>query len=71
MRRVDILATSLKGKHVCQIHGGKSTGPKTDIGRRRCAVAKTVHGWETREKRRVRAEKFRELREINKLLSLI
>jgi hypothetical protein len=34
------------------------------------AVAKTTNGWETREKRRVRAEKLRELSELEKLMKL-
>ena len=45
-----------------QITGGKSTGPKTEQGRKRCAAAKTKHGNETRAAREYRAEKFRELK---------
>lgn len=30
--------------------------------RERCAAAKTVHGWETRKKRQICAEKFREMK---------
>ena len=52
---------ALRGKRVCRFHGGKSTGPITNDGKQRCAVAKTVHGWETREKRELRAEKFKEM----------
>ena len=52
---------SMTGKNVCRIHGGKSTGPKTLQGRNRCAAAKTVHGWETRKIREIRAVKFREM----------
>ena len=53
---------ALKGKSVCMFHGGKSTGPVTELGRKRCAIAKTVHGYETRAAREYRAEKFRELK---------
>jgi len=45
-----------KGKRVCKLHGGHSTGPKTPEGRQRCAAAKTIHGQETtkiREERRL------------------
>ena len=56
------------GKRVCRTHGGASTGPKTSEGKVRCAGAKTVHGWETREKRRMRAEKLRELRQIEQVM---
>lgn len=60
-------APALKGKSVCRFHSGKSTGPITIDGKQRCAKAKTIHGWETREKRGVRAEKFKEM----KMLSLL
>ncbi len=36
-----------KGKRACKLHGGRSTGPRTQEGRQRCAEAKTVHGQET------------------------
>jgi len=44
-------APAIKGKQVCKTHGGKSTGPKTQDGRRRCADARTLHGNETRRAR--------------------
>ena len=50
---------AIRGKQVCRIHGGLSTGPRTLQGRKRCAAAKFVHGLETRELRKKRAEKFR------------
>ena len=53
---------AIRGKQVCRIHGGKSTGPMTEQGRKRCAAAKTVHGWETRKQREIRAIKFREMK---------
>ena len=45
----------MKGKRVCKTHGGRSTGPKTEAGRQRCADAKTIHGRETRETRTERS----------------
>jgi hypothetical protein len=54
----------MTGKRVCRTHGGASTGPRTAAGRARCAEVKTIHGWETRAKREVRAEKLRELHEL-------
>lgn len=36
-----------KGKRVCKLHGGRSTGPRTQEGRQRCAQARLVHGRET------------------------
>ena len=51
-----------KGKRVCMFHGGKSTGPVTSLGKRRCAAAKTIHGRETRTIRIKRSQKLRELK---------
>jgi hypothetical protein len=48
-------APSMKDKAVCRTHGGRSTGPKTEAGRQRCAEAKTIHGRETREARTERS----------------
>ena len=45
----------MKGKRVCKTHRGRSTGPKTEAGRKRCAQAKTIHGRETREARNERS----------------
>ena len=55
---------ALIGKRVCMFHGGKSTGPVTENGRKRCAIAKTVHGYETRSSREYRAGKFREMQAL-------
>ena len=44
-------APAMKGKQVCKAHGGRSTGPKTQAGRQRCADARTIHGNETRQAR--------------------
>lgn len=49
-------APASKGKTKCRFHGGKSTGPKTEKGRQRCATAKTIHGNETTVKRFERSE---------------
>ena len=57
------------GKQVCRIHGGVSTGPRTAQGRKRCAAAKTIHGWETRELRNKRADKFREMKALVRILN--
>ncbi len=66
--RVQCKNAALKGKRVCRFHGGKSTGPLTIDGKQRCAKAKTIHGWETREKRKIRAEKFKEMKLLATLL---
>ena len=53
--KLQCAAPALKGKRVCKTHGGRSTGPKTEAGRQRCAEAKTIHGRETREARSQRS----------------
>jgi len=53
---------AVRDKQVCRIHGGASTGPRTEQGRKRCAEAKTMHGWDRRSMRKKRADKFREMK---------
>jgi len=53
--KLQCAAPALKDKRVCKTHGGRSTGPKTEAGRQRCAEAKTIHGRETREVRNERS----------------
>ena len=49
--KLQCAAPAIKGKRVCKTHGGRSTGPRTEAGRQRCAEAKTIHGRETRSSR--------------------
>lgn len=42
---------AIKGQARCRNHGGASTGPLTEEGRARIAVAQTTHGRLTKEKR--------------------
>tara|TARA_B100000780_G_scaffold38248_1_gene23807 strand:- start:126 stop:290 length:165 start_codon:yes stop_codon:yes gene_type:complete len=51
-------------------HGGKSTGPVTEDGRKRYAIAKIVNGYETRAAREYKAEKFQELKALFKSMYL-
>ena len=59
--KLQCAAHAIKGKLVCKTHGGRSTGPKTEAGRQRCAQAKTIHGRETREARNERRIAFARL----------
>ena len=61
-------APAVREKRVCRFHGGKSTGPKTEEGRKRCGLAKTVPGCETRAIRAARPGKMAELRELARLI---
>jgi hypothetical protein len=67
-------APALKGKTKCRFHGGASTGPKTEEGRKRCAEAKTVHGNETRalrNERRLAASRLLELETLARKIGMI
>lgn len=62
--KVQCRAPATKGKTKCKYHGGKSTGPKTEAGRKRCGAAQLVHGQETREIRTERRIKTAELQNL-------
>ena len=67
-------AAAMRGKAVCRAHGGLSRGPVTAEGRRRCALAKTIHGHETRQARRERSvelSRLAVLESMSRLLGLI
>jgi hypothetical protein len=67
-------APAIKEKTKCRFHGGKSSGPKSQDGRQRCAKAKTVHGKETRKARAARslaAHRLRNLEDIGRSIGLI
>jgi hypothetical protein len=70
--KVQCKKAALKEKLNCAFHqyGSKSTGPVTKDGRKRCAVAKTVHGYETRAAREYRAKKFIEMKSLFDMLIL-
>ena len=61
---------AMRNKEVCRIHGGKSTGPKLNAGRQRCATAKTTNGWETRAIRAERSQRLAQLKEWGKVLGI-
>jgi hypothetical protein len=46
------------------MHGGKSTGPKTEEGKKRCGEARFVHGLYTKEAKE-RNRLFREVMELS------
>lgn len=53
--RVRCKKAALRGKNVCRTHGGRSTGPKTELGRAKCAEVRTIDGTKTRAKRKQNA----------------
>ena len=61
----------MKNRAVCHGHSELPKGPKTLEGRQRCAAAKTIHGFETRQARTERALGMRRLRELEDLGHLL
>lgn len=57
---------AMKGKKVCRHHGGLSRGASPE-GRAKIAKAHTVHGRETRAKRKERSIKLAEIRCLEEL----
>ena len=58
---------AIRGKRVCKVHGGRSTGPKTQQGRNLCGAAKTLHGGETRGIRAKHQQALAELKLIERM----
>ena len=61
---------AMQGKTNCKFHGGKSTGPVTELGRQICAAAKTVHGNDTRADRQVHRLAMKRLRLCAQILGV-
>jgi len=60
----------MKGKRVCNFHGGKSTGPRTEEGKARIALALNTFGNETRAVRAARSKGLAELKQIEDIIHL-
>ena len=60
-------APAESGKAVCRFHGARSTGPRTEQGRARCAQARTVHGHESRVARQELSAGMAHLRALEDL----
>jgi hypothetical protein len=58
------LKPALKGKNRCQLHGGLSTGPRTEAGLENIRAANTVHG---RRSRKSIEDHRRFMRELKRL----
>lgn len=58
---------SVKGKRVCHIHGGKSTGARTVAGKQRQKMASWRHGLNSKEARE-EAKHVRELIKVSKAI---
>jgi len=64
---------ALRGKAICQFHGGLSTGPRTKEGKDRIRAAQWKHGQETLEAKAERSAKsamFLYLRDLGEYLEI-
>ena len=64
-------APAMRGKRVCRTHGGKSTGPKSEQGKRRSAAAHTIHGRERRVDRVSRSMQTARIYQLEDLMYLL
>ena len=65
---------ALKGKAVCQFHGGCSTGPRTKEGKDRIRAAHWKHGEQTKTAKELRSKKslmFHYLEDIARHIHLL
>ena len=51
-------------------HDGRSSGSKTEAGRKCCGIAKTVHGGKIMAIRAAQPAKMAELKEIGRIVSI-
>lgn len=61
----------IRGRTRCRLHGGMSTGPRTEAGRQRCAEARRRHGEYTKTavaQRKMTRDLIRECRQMLKEL---
>lgn len=64
-------APSMSGKVMCAKHGGKSTGPRTEAGKRRIADAHLKHGLCTKEAIALRQEAAARLAQLEDAMYLL
>jgi hypothetical protein len=63
-------APAVRGKSVCRMHGGKSTGPRTPEGKAALAARFLVHGTQTRRLRSLHREYMVEINQIFRRLKV-
>ena len=62
---------AINKKEVCQFHGGRSTGPKTDEGRKRIKAANTKHGRYSKVAKAKQAKELVVLYQLEDAMNLI
>ena len=68
--KLQCVGPAVRGKTKCKFHGGKSTGPVTELGRQICTAAKTVHDNDTRADRQVHRLAMKRLRLYAQILGV-
>ena len=66
-------ALKISRSQKCSIHGGRSTGPKTEAGIKRISEANSKHGNETKEARKERSKKnlwFAQIEDVMTVLDM-
>jgi len=63
-------APAVRGKSVCRMHGGKSTGPRTPESKAALAARFLVHGTQTRRLRSLHREYMVEINQIFRRLKV-
>jgi hypothetical protein len=62
---------AINTKEVCQFHGGRSPGPKTEEGRKRIASANTQHGRYSKEAKAKQSKELVVLYQLEDAMNLI
>ena len=64
-------APAMRGKKVCATHGGKSTGPKTELGKANSAKANLKHGKYTKQAQIEHSEASAQLSQLEDAMYLL
>ena len=64
-------APAMRGKKVCATHGGKSTGPKTELGKANSAKANLKHGQYTKQAQAERSKASAQLSQLEDAMYLL
>lgn len=55
----------------CQYHGGRNSGPKSDVGKTRIAAAHMVHGQESKAAKAARSAASARLRQLEDVINIL
>ncbi len=60
-----------RGRKRCALHGGASTGPRTEAGRERCREAATIHGYYSAQSIAERKQARQSIRQTNGVIAIL